>query len=214
MVCKCWCKAPHRHNRVSNELHPLTQRHIMKTNDRQSSRTLAHGPRNNDHTRTCRKIRINNSQIGVELGIRCAALILRTHTTPHTSCASCPSANSMFHSHREGVVPQHIRTVESKGNMQHDHKNTKLANTLEHTTNKPQSATTAPCPRDANSRNHGSTTNCLSQNGASYVLEHNLTHHATWTHGGQMSAHIGLESPRESTTQHAPHENGQTASET
>ena len=105
LVDNCWCKAPHKHNRVSNVLHPLTQRHIMKTNDQQSGRTLTHGPRNNNHTRTCCKIRIDSSQIDVELGLRCAALIPRTHTTPHTSCASCPPANSMFHSHREGVVP-------------------------------------------------------------------------------------------------------------
>ena len=83
MVGNCWCAAPHKHNRVSNDLHPLTQRHIMKTNDRQSSRTLTHGPRNHDHTRTCRKIRNDRSQIGVELGLRCAARIPRTHTTPH-----------------------------------------------------------------------------------------------------------------------------------
>ena len=105
MVCKCWCKAPHKHNRVSNELHPLTQRHIMKTNDRQSSQTLTRGRRHNNHKRTCCKIRTDSSQIDVELGLRCAALIPRRHTTPHTSCASCPPANSMFHSHREGVVP-------------------------------------------------------------------------------------------------------------
>ena len=55
MVGECWCKAPHKHNRVSHELHPLIQRHIMKTNDRQSSRTLTHGPRNNSHNRTCRR---------------------------------------------------------------------------------------------------------------------------------------------------------------
>ena len=61
MVGNCLCAAPHKHNRVSNDLHPLTQRHIMKTNDRQSSRTLTHGPRNHDHIRTCRKIRIDNS---------------------------------------------------------------------------------------------------------------------------------------------------------
>ena len=60
MVGNCWCQAPHKHNRVSNDLHPLTQRHIMKTNDRQSSRTLTHGPRNDNHTRTCRKIGTDN----------------------------------------------------------------------------------------------------------------------------------------------------------
>ena len=105
MVGKCWCKTPHKHNRVSYELHPLIQRHIMKTNGRQSNRTLAHGPRNNNHNRTCRANTYDSSQIGIELGSRCAALIPRTHTTPHTSCASSPSAYSMFHSHREGVVP-------------------------------------------------------------------------------------------------------------
>ena len=191
MVGNCSFEPPHKRKRASNELYPLTERHIMKTNDRQSSRTLAHGPRNNDHTRTCRKTRIDSETNSVELGSRCAALMPRTHTTPHTSCASCPSANSMFHSHRKGVLPQHIRTVQSKGNMQYDRKNTKIANTLEQTTNKPQSATTAPCPCDANSYNHGTNTNCLSQYGASYVLGHNLTHRALWTHGGQMSAHNG-----------------------
>ena len=80
---------------------------------------------------------------------------------------------------------------QQKGNMQHDRKNTKLANTLEHTTNKPQSATSAPCPCDANSYNHGNKTNCLGQYCASYVLDNNLTHHAMWTHGGQMSAQNG-----------------------
>ena len=151
----------------------------MKTNDRQTSRTLAHGPRNNDHTRTCRKTRIDSSQIGVELGSRCAALMPRTHTTPHTSCASCPSAYSMFHSHREGVVPQHIRTVQKKSSMQHDNKNTKHANTLENTRSKPKNC------------HHRTKTNCLSQYGASYVLEHKVTHRAMWTHGGQMSAQNG-----------------------
>ena len=62
MVGNCLCAAPHKHNLVSNDLHPLTQRHIMKTNDRQSSRTPAHGRRHNNHTRTWRKIRIDNSQ--------------------------------------------------------------------------------------------------------------------------------------------------------
>ena len=76
-------------------------------------------------------------------------------------------------------------------------KNTKLANTLEHTTNKPQSAATAPCPCDANSENHDIKTNCLSQYGASYVLETQpVTHRAMWTHGGQMSAQNG---PRSTT---------------
>ena len=80
MVGNCWCEPPHKRKRASNDLHPPTQRHAKTQNDRQSSRTPAHGPRNDNHNRTCRKIRIDISQ----LGLRCASLIPQTHTTPHT----------------------------------------------------------------------------------------------------------------------------------
>ena len=128
VVASCWCEPPHKRKRASNDLHPPTQRHAKTQSGRQSSHKLAHGPRNDNHNRTCRKIRIDNSQLGVELGLRCASLIPRTHTTPHTSCASCPSANSMFHSHREGVVPQHIRIE-----RQHATRPQKIHKTCQHT---------------------------------------------------------------------------------
>ena len=188
MVGNCWCGAPHRHNRVSNEVQPLTQRHIMKTNGRHSSRTLTRGRRHNNHTRTWRKIRIDSSQNWCRTWttVRCADPADTYDTTQILRVVSIGQFHVPLSPRRSGA--KHIRTFQKKGNMQHDHKNTKLASTLENTSNKPQSATSA-C--DANSKNHGTKTNCLGQYGASYVLGHNVTHRALWTHDGQMSAHNG-----------------------
>ena len=163
MVGKCWCKAPHKHNRVSPDLHPLLQRHIMKTNDRQSSRPLTHGPRNNNHNRTCRRTWIT---------LRCADTADTYDPTHVSSAKSVPLSPR-----RSGVVT--YPHGPKKSNMQHDNKNTKHANTLENTRNKPQTATTAP-KRTASV-----------STARFYVLEHILTHRAMWTHGGQMSAHNG-----------------------
>ena len=74
--------------------------------------------------------------------------------------------------------------------------------------------TTAPCPCDANSYNHGDKTNCLSQYGASCVLEHNLTHRAMWAHGGQISAHNKPRTTTRIDITTCSHENGHTVSET
>ena len=134
MVGKCWCKTPHKHNRVSYELHPLIQRHIMKTNDRQSSRTLTHGPRNNNHNRTCRRTWIT---------LRCADTANTYDTTHILRFVSIGLFHVPLSPRRSGAVtyphgpkkatcntttktqnmPTHLKTPETSRKLPPPHKN-------------------------------------------------------------------------------------------